>query len=113
MDNQARKDLEQVREVIKAHDDGIVSQPAMAVACIKFARDHADNLLDDSPPDTVAVSRDDVAECEFCACVDVCVGVCAAENGDHYLCSRERGHTGQHVACGGAWSHNIASWPQE
>lgn len=32
--------------------------------------------------------------------------------GEGYQCTRQKGHAGNHVACGGANSHSIAAWSQ-
>jgi hypothetical protein len=50
-----------------------------------------------------------VNECEWCANVNACCR--ANQPGALLICTREKGHTGDHVACGDGDHHAMARWP--
>jgi hypothetical protein len=43
----------------------------------------------------------------------ICLAVCTFRNISYLICTRSKGHTGDHVACGIGDDHNLAVWPQE
>ena len=49
--------------------------------------------------------------CKYCVYDDV--NFCENYNNQGYGCSRNKGHEGDHVACGYDEGHVLAMWPQE
>lgn len=48
--------------------------------------------------------------CQYCtSSADDCDAK-TSEPGQHYVCTREAGHKGDHVACG-TFQHNAKRWP--
>ena len=51
-------------------------------------------------------------ECEFCEWPEGAWFGCLAESAGGYVCSREQGHDGPHVACG-TKDHALATWDND
>lgn len=66
-----------------------------------------DERFGEVPPD-----GPDAGECVWCRESRISGADCGAVEpmGDGYECTRMRGHTGKHVACGGSGSHKLAIW---
>jgi len=51
-----------------------------------------------------------------CVCTSIfdnvisCEATCMRDAPTPWICTRERGHTGEHIACGGSHNHKMFTW---
>ena len=60
-----------------------------------------------NPTNLIRIEAEERTDCEFCCDVDL--KPCTEEEVNGYRCSRKKGHTGDHVACGEV-EHNLSRW---
>lgn len=91
--------------IIKQLEEGKVKRETKA----QSSDDAADNLT--VPPTTTEAAKTTCQYCETTLTPGTLQHCCSTSSPDgSYFCTREVGHPGDHVACGGPGGHNLKQW---